>query len=86
MIIFNQEQIDNRFFYKNSKRKSNLKQYLCIPDKINTDDIIFLLQLDALVEDAFGKDKDEIYKFYDNYISPYVSFLKHAYNIENKIR
>lgn len=86
MIIFNQEQLEKRFFYKHPERKSELKQYLCIPDKIDTNDIIFLLQLDALVEDAFGKDKDEIQKFYYSYIVPYVSFLRHAYNIENKIR
>lgn len=86
MIIFNEEQIGKHFFYKNKDMKSHIKQYLCIPDKHQTDDIIFLLQLDAMEENAFGKDREEINDFYNNYIYPYICFLRHAYNIERNLK
>ena len=86
MIIFNEEQIDKHFFYKNKDRKSDIKQYLCIPDKHQTDEIIFLLQLDAMKENVFGKDREEINNFYNNYIYPYICFLRHAYNIERNLK
>lgn len=85
MIIFNQNEIEKKFFYKNPDRKSDVKQYLCIPEKMQTTNIVFLLQLDANIEDAFGKTEEEIYHFYDNYINPYVCFLKHAYNIARNL-
>lgn len=85
MIIFNEKQINKHFCHKNKNRKSNIKQYLCIPDKIETNNIIFLLQLDAMKEDAFGKSEQEINDFYDNYIHPYDCYLRHAYNIAKKI-
>lgn len=86
MIIFNQEQVSKHFFYQNKDRKSQICQYIGIPDKNSTDDIVFILQLDAMKENAFGKNRDEINEFYDNYVYPYICFLRHAYNIEKNLR
>lgn len=86
IIILNEKEIEKKFYYKNKNRKSNMKQYLCIPVKMEKENIVFLLQLDANREDAFGKNKEEIYNFYDNYIHPYICFLRHAYNIEKKLK
>ncbi len=86
MIIFNQEQVSKYFFYQNKDKKSKVCQYIAIPDKNSTNDIVFILQLDAMKENAFGKNKDEINRFYDNYIYPYICFLRHAYNIEKNLR
>ena len=81
MIILNKEEIENNFCY-NSKIKSNICQYIGIPDKYNTDNIIYLIQLDAMEENIFGKTEEEIKLFYKNFIYPYISFLRHAYNME----
>ena len=35
---------------------------------------------------AFGKDKDELAVFAENYIYPYIQFLKHAYTMERTIK
>lgn len=86
LIIFNEEQIDKYFYYKNKDMKSDIKQYLCIPIKHQTNDIIFLLQLDSMKENAFGKRKEEVNEFYNNYIYPYICFLRHAYNIERNLK
>lgn len=86
MIIFNEEQVNKHFIYQSKDRKSQIKQYIGIPDKNSTDEIIFILQLDAMKENAYGKDKNEINVFYDDYIYPYICFLRHAYNIEKNLR
>lgn len=80
------KEIDKKFFWKNNKKRSNIYQYIGFAEKINTDDIAFLLQIDAMEKNAFGKNKDELSVFADNYIYPYLQFLRHAYNIERIIR
>ena len=86
MIIFNEEQIEKNFYYQNEDRKSHIRQFIAIPDKNSSDEIVFILQLDAMKSDAFGKNREDINDFYDNYIYPYICFLRHAYNIEKNLK
>ena len=86
MIIFNESQVEKNFYYQNKDRRSHICQYIAIPDKNSSNEIVFILQLDAMKPDAFGKNREEINDFYDNYIYPYICFLRHAYNIESNLR
>lgn len=86
-VFFNtKEEIDKKFFWKNNKKRSAIYQYIGMAEKIGNDDIAFLLQIDAMEKNAFGKTKDELSVFAENYISPYIQFLKHAYNMERIIK
>lgn len=84
LIIFNDEKIKKLFISKDNKK--NIYQYIGIPDKSQTDDIAFLLQLDGMEENTFGKSEEEINDFYIKYIYPYVCFLRHAYIIESQLK
>lgn len=86
MIVFNEDEINKHFYYQNTDRKSCICQYIAIPDKNSTNDIVFILQLDAMSKNAFGSDRAEINEFYDNYIYPYICLLRHAYNIEKNLK
>ena len=79
-------EIDKKFYWNNNKKRSNICQYIGMAEKIETNDIAFLLQIDAMEKNAFGKTKDELSVFADNYIYPYIQFLRHAYNIERTIK
>lgn len=79
-------EVDKNFFWKNNKKRSDIFQYVGIAEKVKTDDIAFLLQIDAMEKNAFGKSKEELSVFLDKYIYPYIQFLKHAYNIERTMR
>lgn len=80
------KEIDKNFFWKNNKKKSDIYQYIGLAEKVETQDIAFLLQIDAMEKSAFGKNKDELAVFAENYIYPYIQFLKHAYTIERTIK
>lgn len=80
------KEIDKNFYWKNKKKKSDIYQYIGCTEKIKTDDVAFLLQIDSMEKNAFGKKEDQISVFVDNYIYPYIQFLKHAYNLERTIR
>lgn len=84
VIILDNESIQELFI--NTNKKSQIYQYIGIPDKSQTSDIAFLLQLDGMEENAFGKTEEEINEFYVNYIYPYVCFLRHAYIVESKLK
>ena len=84
VIILDNESIQKLFIGNNKKNK--IHQYIGIPDKSQTNDIAFLLQLDGMEENTFGKTEEEINEFYINYIYPYVCFLRHAYIVESKLR
>lgn len=79
-------EIDKNFFWRNNKKKSDIYQYIGLAEKVETKDIAFLLQIDAMEKKAFGKDKDELAVFAENYIYPYIQFLKHAYTMERTIK
>lgn len=80
------EEIEKKFFWKRKQRKSKIFKYIGLAEKVATNDVAFLLQIDAMEKNAFGKNKDELSVFADNYIYPYVQFLRHAYNIQRNIR
>lgn len=79
-------EIDKNFFWRNNKKKSDIYQYIGLAEKVETKDIAFLLQIDAMEKKAFGNDKDELAVFAENYIYPYIQFLKHAYTMERTIK
>lgn len=80
------DEIDKNFYWKNKKKKSDIYQYIGWTEKIKTDDVAFLLQIDSMEKNAFGNKEEQISVFADNYIYPYIQFLKHAYNLERTIR
>ena len=80
------DEIDKNFYWKNKKKKSSIYQYIGWTEKIKTNDVAFLLQIDSMEKNAFGKKEEQISVFADNYIYPYIQFLKHAYNLERTIR
>lgn len=80
------EAIDNIFYWPNKKKKRNIFQYIGVAEKVKTNDIAFLLQIDAMEKDSFGKTQDDLSAFADEYIYPYIQFLKHAYNLERTMR
>lgn len=80
------KEIDKMFYWKNPKKKSDIYQYIGWTEKIRTEDVAFLLQIDSMEKNAFGKGENQISVFANNYIYPYIQFLKHAYNLERSIR
>lgn len=85
-LLENQTEIEKKFYHKSKVKKSNIHQYIGLAQTIKTEDVAFLLQIDGMEKDSFGKNKDEINIFIDNYIDPYIQFLKHAYNMERSFR
>lgn len=85
-IILDENQINEKFCSGNKKRKQKIYQYIGITEKVETDDIAFLIQIDAMRKKIFGKNNDDIQTFIDSYILPYIMFLRHAYIIESTIQ
>ncbi len=89
VIVFNEGQVNRNFYFRNLDLKSNIYQYVGITDMNGGKDVLFVIQLDALDGKKFIKKSDdhyEIREFYNNFIYPYICFLRHAYNIEESMR
>jgi len=85
-IYLDEDDINEKFCTGSRRQEQKIFQYIGIPEKVKSDsDIAFLLQIDGMGKNTFGKSKCEFEDFVNNYIFPYTNFLKHAYNIERKI-
>lgn len=56
-----------------------IAEYIAISHKGDFDNICFILQIDCTKAGSFGKDKEEIEDFVQQYIEPFIKLLENAY-------
>ena len=56
-----------------------ITEYIAISHKGDFDNICFILQLDCTKAGSFGKNKEEIEDFIQQYIEPFIKLLENAY-------
>lgn len=75
------EQIDNeKNWYKNPAHNIDVIQYIALASSFDGKEVSFILQIDCLEKLDFGKNKeDDVKKFVNAYLKPYVNIINMAY-------
>lgn len=84
IVILLDEEINKNFYVKEpiSRNRPKIYQYIGIPQKAYGKEIAFLLQIDVMQKNAFGKKEDDIERFCSKYTEPLMQILQNAYLVE----
>lgn len=81
IVILLKDEILKNFIFSTKKNK-NIQQYIAFPQKAYGKRIAFILQVDVMKKDGFGKSSEDIEKFCEEYVDPFIRILQNAYLIE----
>lgn len=56
---------------------------MAFPQKAYGKDIAFMLQIDVMQKNGFGKTENDIEEFCEQYVDPFIRILQNAYLVEN---
>ena len=80
-VLQNPDDIRAAFSYhtKSEEREKNIKQYIGIPIAPSRQGVVFLLQVDTVIDNYFGDSVEATLEFAKNTIYPYAQFLHMIY-------
>ena len=86
-VLINKEEVAANFkYHKNCEvRERAIEQYIAIPVKVCNRGVVFILQIDSNVQNAFGTNKEEVITFTKQYIHQYASLLALYYEMDRMI-
>lgn len=84
VVVLFREDIEERFYFETNRKqkKSKIQQYIALSQKAYGKNIAFILQIDVLQKNGFGRNEDEIEDFCEKYVDPFVRILQNVYLVE----
>lgn len=85
-VVMDKEEIQEKLHFTKTKAiNKQIRQYIAIPYKGEYDRICFILQIDSNLENTFGKKRDDVERFINRCIWPFVKLLDYAYALDNAL-
>lgn len=85
VICHNQKSVNEKFIWlaESEEREKRIHQYIGIPIKSNSNNVVCILQIDVSQKKLLGKNYKEVKYFADDILKPFSSILYNAYERDN---
>lgn len=85
IICHNQKSVKEKFIWlsESEEREKKIHQYIGIPIKSNSNNVVCILQIDVAQKKLLGKNYKEVKYFADSILKPFSSILYNAYERDN---
>ena len=85
VVYHNQKSVSENFIWldESEEREKGIHQYIGIPIKTNSNNVVCVLQIDVSQKKLLGKNYKEVKCFADDILKPFSSILYNAYERDN---
>lgn len=85
IICHNQKSVKEKFVWlsESEEREKKIHQYIGIPIKSNSNNVVCILQIDVAQKKLLGRNYKEVKYFADDILKPFSSILYNAYERDN---